>query len=63
VLVLGSQASLTQWLEGDGLALVPVGEGHMDTPTAVGELVEVAAGDVDSAGAGQYLTRTLGSDP
>ena len=46
------------------LVLVLVGEGHMDmdTPMLVGELVGVVAGVVDSAGAGQHLTRTPGSE-
>ena len=35
----------------------------MDTHMLAGELVEVVAGVVDSAGAGQYLIPTPGSDP
>ncbi len=48
MLVLVSRASLTQYLEEGSLVLVPVGEGHMDTPMQVG----VVAWDVGAAGAG-----------
>ena len=54
--VLVSRASLTLYLEEDGLA--SVGEGDTDTPTVVG----VAAGVVGSAGAGLPPTGTPGTN-
>ena len=51
--VLASQASLTPYLEEDGLVLALVGEDHMDTPTLAGmePLPLTVAGVVASAGA------------